>query len=39
MLVIENDKIEIELGEDNWEEVNTFQYKAKYFWMALLKWE
>jgi hypothetical protein len=32
------DKIEIELGEDNFEEVDDYSYKVKYFWMALLKW-
>ena len=33
-----NDKIEIELGEDSWEEVEDYSYKIKYFWMALLTW-
>lgn len=32
------EKIEIELGEDNWEEVEDFSSKIKYFWMALLTW-
>ena len=30
--------IEIELGEDNWHEVNDYDYRIKYFWMALLEW-
>ena len=31
--------IEVELGEDSWYEVCTYEYTIKYFWMALLKWE
>ena len=32
-------KIEVELGENSWYEVCTYEYTIKYFWMALLKWE
>ncbi len=32
------DKLEIEIGEDNFEEVTTYDWKVKYFWMALLEW-
>jgi len=35
---MEKDKIEIELGEDNFEEVDDYSYRIKYFWMALLTW-
>lgn len=31
-------KIEIEIGEDVFYEVCSYDYKVKYFWMALLKW-
>lgn len=34
----EKDKLEIELGEDNYEEVNDYSWRIKYFWMALLEW-
>src|SRR3972149_6247094 len=33
---IKEDAIEIELSEDCWEEVTTYDYKIKYFWMTLL---
>ncbi len=36
---LDGHKIEIELGEDSWYEVCTYEYNIKYFWMALLKWE
>lgn len=29
--------IEVDLYEDNWEEVEDFDWTIKYFWMALLK--
>jgi hypothetical protein len=32
------DKIEIELGEDSWQEVDDYSHNIKYFWMALLTW-
>ena len=32
------DKVGVQLGEDNYEETNDYDYKVKYFWMALLKW-
>ena len=32
------DKIEILLGEDSYEEITTYDWRIKYFWMALLKW-
>ena len=32
------DKLEILLGEDSFEEVTTYDWRVKYFWMALLKW-
>jgi len=34
----ETEKIEIDLYEDNWHEVCSYDWKIKYFWMALLKW-
>lgn len=34
----QEDTIEIELGEDSWQEVTDYDYKVKYFWMALLEW-
>ena len=33
------DKIEIEISEDNFEEVTPYDWRIKYFWMTLLKWE
>lgn len=33
------DKIEIEISEDNFEEVTSYDWRIKYFWMTLLKWE
>lgn len=36
--IVKEDKLEIELGEDNFEEVEDYSYKIKYFWMALLEW-
>lgn len=32
----DDEKIEIELWEDNWEKIETFDWTIKYFWMALL---
>jgi len=32
------DKIEIELSEDSFYEVDDYSYRIKYFWMALLEW-
>lgn len=32
----ENFEIRIELWEDNWEKIETFDRTIKYFWMALL---
>lgn len=32
-------KIEVELSENSWYEVCTYEYTIKYFWMALLRWE
>ena len=34
----ENDKLEIEISEDNFEEITTYDWRVKYFWMALLEW-
>lgn len=34
----EKEEIEIELGEDHWQEVCDFKHTIKYFWMALLEW-
>ncbi len=34
----EKDKVKILIGEDTFEEITTYDYKVKYFWMALLKW-
>jgi len=31
-----DDKIEVELGEDNFHETDSYSHKVKYFWMALL---
>jgi len=31
-------KLFIELSEDNWEEVEGFSWRVKYFWMAFLEW-
>ena len=35
----DTDKIYIELNEDIYEEINTYDWRVKYFWMKLLKWE
>lgn len=32
------DELEIELNEDSFEKVTTYDWRVKYFWMALLKW-
>lgn len=32
------EQIEIEIGEDSWYQIETYDYTIKYFWMALLKW-
>ena len=32
------DIIAIELSEDNYEEVNGYDWRVKYLWMALLEW-
>jgi len=29
----------VELGEDCWNEICTYNWKVKYFWMALLDWD
>lgn len=31
--------LEIDLGEDNWQEIRSYDWQVKYFWMALLSWE
>lgn len=36
--LFKEDKIEVELSEDNFEEVNDYTHLVKFFWMALLKW-
>lgn len=36
---LENNTLEIELSEDMYEEINEYEWRVKYFWMALLKWE
>lgn len=35
---VEDDELHIEMGEDTYEELNDYNYKVKYFWMALLSW-
>lgn len=35
---VKEDKIEVELSEDSFYETNNYDYKVKYFWMALLEW-
>lgn len=32
------DILEIRLGEESFEETNFYDWRVKYFWMALLKW-
>ena len=32
------DKLEIEISEDCYEEITTYDWRVKYFWMALLEW-
>ena len=39
LLKTDGKKIEIETGEDVWEETNTYNWRVKYFWMTLLSWE
>ena len=34
----QNEDIYVELGEDNYEKVEDFDWTIKYFWMALLEW-
>lgn len=34
-----DDSNEISLGEDTWQEFEDYDYRIKYFWMALLSWE
>ena len=34
----EKDILEVELGEDAFHEITTYDWKVKYFWMALLEW-
>ena len=36
---VTSDKIEVENGEDCWNETNTYNHRVKYFWMALLSWD
>lgn len=31
--------LEIDLGEDNWQEIRSYDWQVKYFWMTLLSWE
>ena len=38
-LRVNGDKIEVEHGEDCWNETNTHNWLVKYFWMALLSWD
>ena len=33
------EKIAVELGEDNYQEFEDYDYRIKYFWMALLSWD
>ena len=32
------DKLEVELSEDCYEEITTYDWRVKHFWMALLEW-
>ncbi len=36
---VTEDETEIELGEDSWQKFTDYDYRIKYFWMALLSWE
>ena len=36
---VDDKVIEIEMGEDHWNETITFDFRVKYFWMALLSWD
>ena len=36
---LDTDIISIEIGEDSYSEVKSYDSSIKYFWMALLKWE
>lgn len=33
-----NETIFIDLGEGNWEKINSYGWQVKYFWMAFLDW-
>jgi hypothetical protein len=35
----QNVEISIELGEDSYETIETFNYSIKYFWQELLDWD
>jgi hypothetical protein len=30
--------IQVDLHEENWEEITSYDWRVKYFWMTLLKW-
>ena len=37
--IVKSDDVEIELGEDCWYSIVTYDWRVKYFWMALLSWD
>ncbi len=34
----DEDEIYVDLSEDSWEMVRSFDWQVKYFWMAVLNW-
>lgn len=34
----EDCKLFVDMHEDNWNQVATYNWRVKYFWMALLEW-
>jgi len=37
--MVDRDAVEIEIGEDCWYSIVTYDWRVKYFWMALLSWD
>jgi len=34
----EDDKLYVEVGEDNWYETKVYDHTVKHFWMAFMEW-
>lgn len=39
LLRTNGDRIQVQYGEDSWEDIRTYDWTIKYFWMTILSWD